>query len=144
MCSLVLLLTISVQLYNWEQTSYSSAFSLCLSSLHSHALHLQSYRNYVKKISGNFKHSVRVDPSVLFEFLWIFSMDNKAQGNILCWELILSLTNLIRDTKISYLTAFFRRVLYDIYRNGPHRGTLNLSHFSHFQYLKNYEPCRWW
>ena len=43
-CSLILLLPISL-----EQEAITGAFHLCLTSLHSYVLHLQSYRNYVRK-----------------------------------------------------------------------------------------------
>ena len=60
-------------LYNWCQF-IASAFHLCLSSLHSYALHWQPYRNHVKEISRNFKDAARVNLAVLKKnvILWRF------------------------------------------------------------------------
>ena len=54
--SMVLLLTISFKLL----ASYNKCLPSLLAFTYSYALHLQSYRNHVKKISGNFKNSARV------------------------------------------------------------------------------------
>ena len=80
MCSLVLLLTISLQL--------AANCSMCLlpsllvfTSLHSYTLHVQSYRNHVKEISENFKDPVTVGLAVLKKIV-IFLKIPKCQDKL--------------------------------------------------------------
>ena len=91
MCCLVLLITISLQLL----ASYNRCLPSLLAFTSSYALHLQSYRNHVKKASGNFKNSARKDLKSL-------GGSEKDFLKILKWQ-----HKLVRDYKQGKLVSYF-------------------------------------
>ena len=77
--SLVFLLTISLLLvanFSHSKRLSSLLFVFCMSSLCSYTLHLQSYRNHVKEISGNFKNPARVGLAVLKKTVIFWKFQN--------------------------------------------------------------------
>ena len=88
-CSLILLLTISVQ-----HQAVTGAFHLCLTSLHSYALHLQSSRNHVQKILVNFINLARFGGSEKdCYFLKILKWQHKLVGDFKLGKLVFYFLN---------------------------------------------------
>ena len=89
----------------------ASAFhlSLCVHSaltLHFHGLHLQSYRNYVKEISGSFKDPARVDLGILKKIVSFLGFQNELardykQGNLVSYFLNNTANTCLYGLKIS-------------------------------------------
>ena len=75
MCSLVLLLTIPLQLVAKLKHVLLPSL-LFFTSLHSYALHLQSYRNHVKKVSGNYKDPAREGLTALKKIVIFWRFQN--------------------------------------------------------------------
>ena len=85
---------------------------------------------------------VSLNPSILSKIFWIFLAANQKKRNTLCWERMWSLSNLIRNAKMFYLTDYFAfyRFLCGTYRKGLHWSN---SKVRHSKYLKKHELCRY-
>ena len=83
-----------------------------------------------------------LNPSILSKSFWIFLVANQKKRNTLCWERMWSLSNLIRNAKMFYLTDYFAfyRFLCGTYRKGLHWSN---SKVRHSKYLRKHELCRY-
>ena len=86
--------------------------SLSSLTLHFHALHLQSYRNHVKEISGSFKDPARVDLAVLKKIVNFWRFQNGSMNLLgVTSEECCFLISLIMLLKHVYMGWKFHRTL---------------------------------